>query len=125
MFQFTPDEAQSTALAVIEHLRSEKHNVVVEEGVDPSVGFRPTMTGTLGVLKTYVEAQSTPLFSRGLRDLVSWASVQRTYSEIFIAAPTSADAGTAASIKGGPKLSQCASTRTATTPSSLIPRIAH
>lgn len=93
MFQFTPDEAQSTALAVIEHLRSEKHNVVVEEGVDPSVGFRPTMTGTLGVLKTYVEAQSTPLFSRGLRDLVSWASVQRTYSEIFIAAPTSADAG--------------------------------
>lgn len=55
--------------------------------------FRPAITATLGVLTTYVEAQHVPLYSQGLKSLVSWASVHRTYSEIFIAAPTTADAG--------------------------------
>lgn len=93
MFQLTPDEAQSTALAVSEYLTSEKHKVEAEQGVDASVAFRPTLTATLGVLTTYIEAQHVPSYSRGLKDLVGWISVQRKYSEIFIAAPTSADVG--------------------------------
>ena len=89
-FVLTPEEAQSTASAVVAHLKAERQTVSVEAGVDPQVNFRPTITAEKDTLTFYVEAQSVPAYTTGVKELVSWASVQRVYCEVYIAVPLDA-----------------------------------
>lgn len=89
-FIFTPEEAQSTATAVVAHLESKDYKVTVESAVDQHLAFRPTISATDSALSIYVEAQSTPAYTTGVGELVSWAHTQRVYCEIYIAAPMDA-----------------------------------
>lgn len=86
-FLLTPDEAQSTAAAVIAQFVAEKRAVAIEAAVDPHVSFRPTLTAEKDLLPVYVEAQYQPAYTTGVAELVSWASVQRIYCEIYVAVP--------------------------------------
>lgn len=89
-FAFTPEEAVSTAKAVVAHLTADAHTVVVETEVDADVQFRPTMSAVKDGLDVYVEAQSAPAYTAGVKELVSWVSVKRRYCEVFIAIPVDA-----------------------------------
>jgi hypothetical protein len=89
-FVFTPEDAQSTASVVAAHLESKSYTVTVESAVDQHLAFRPTISATDSALSIYVEAQSSPAYTTGVGDLVSWAHTQRAYCEIYIAAPMDA-----------------------------------
>jgi hypothetical protein len=89
-FVLTPEEAQSTAQAVVKYLELEKYKVGVEVGVREDIPFRPTVSATKAGMSRYVEAQSNPQYTQGVRDLVLRAGVERMYCEIFIAVSTNA-----------------------------------
>lgn len=89
-FEFTPDEAQSTAEAVVAHLNKEATKVEVEVGVDPSMPFRPTITATESGRWIFVEAQRKPRYSTNIEKLVYWTLVGRINCEVFIAVPVEA-----------------------------------
>ena len=89
-FVLTPEEAQSTAKAIVDHLTGEHHSVDVEAGVDKDVQFRPTVSARKHGLAVYVEAQSAPAYTQGVKDLVHLMGVKRANCEIYIAAPVDA-----------------------------------
>jgi hypothetical protein len=89
-FVLTPEEAQSTAQAVIKHLESEKYKVTVEIGVRDDIPFRPTISAVKSGMSRYIEAQSVPQYTQGVRDLVHRAGVEKFYCEIYIAVAMSA-----------------------------------
>ena len=89
-FVLTPDEAQTTASAVVALFDNEGRQVSVEIAPDAQVGFRPTITAVKDLLTVFVEAQHEPRYTVGLGELVSWASVQRVHCEIFVALPMDA-----------------------------------
>lgn len=89
-FVLTPEEAQSTAQAVVEYLEGEKYKVIIEAGVRGDIPFRPTVSATKAGMSRYVEAQSNPQYTQGVKDLVHRAGIERMYCEVFIAVATSA-----------------------------------
>lgn len=84
-FDFTPEEAQTTAIAVYDHLESTAFTVQVEEAVDQSAPFRPTLIGESDELRWLIEAQGTPNYSPSLRNLVHYTTVNQVYGEVYIA----------------------------------------
>jgi hypothetical protein len=84
-FVLTPEEAQSTAEAVVEHLRAEKYKVKIEVGVGDDIPFRPTVSAVKDGMSRYVEAQSVPQYTHGVKDLVHRAGVEKLYCEVYIA----------------------------------------
>jgi hypothetical protein len=84
-FVLTPEEAQSTAQAVIVHFESAKYKVAVEASVRSDIPFRPTISATKAGMSVYVEAQHAPSYTQGVRDLVHRASVERLNCEIYVA----------------------------------------
>lgn len=89
-FLLTPEEAQSTALAVVAYYQQKKCKVEIEAAVDPDIAFRPSLTARKAGLAVYVEAQSAPAYTDGVRDLVHSVSVSRANCEVYVAAPDSA-----------------------------------
>ena len=89
-FELTPEEAQSTARAVVDHFSAESHTVKIEAAVDKEVQFRPAVSATKHGMTTYVEAQSVPSYTPGVKELVHWMSVRRVNCEVLIAVPVDA-----------------------------------
>ena len=58
--------------------------------MDAEVHFRPTISAIKDGLDIYVEAQSAPAYTAGVKELVSWVSVKRRYCEVYIAIPLDA-----------------------------------
>jgi hypothetical protein len=84
-FVLTPEEAQSTAQAIVDYLESEKHKVTIEVSVHDDIPFRPTVSAIKGGMSTYVEAQSVASYTQGVKDLVHRARMEKLYCEIYIA----------------------------------------
>lgn len=84
-FVLTPEEAQSTAQAIIDYLESDKHKVSVEAGVRDDIPFRPTVSAVKNGMATYIEAQSVAQYTQGVKDLVHRAGMEKLYCEIYIA----------------------------------------
>lgn len=89
-FLLTPEEAQTTAKAVVDYFQAEGHVVNVEAAVDDEVQFRPTVSASKVGLTVYVESQSAPAYTTGVKELVSWVSVKRVNCEVYIAVPLDA-----------------------------------
>jgi hypothetical protein len=83
-FNFTPEEAQTAARAIVAEFRRRKFKVDIEVPVAEDVPFRPTMCGRKGDFMVLIEVHGQPQYSAGLRDLVRWASVNRAYAEIYL-----------------------------------------
>jgi len=83
-FLLTPEEAQSAAIAVINHLRSKKYKVEIEVAVAEDVRFRPTISATNKDMRIIVEALGDPQYDQDLKDMVRWAAVNRMNGEIYI-----------------------------------------
>ncbi len=86
MFQFTPEEAQSTALAVAKHL-SKSMKLFVERPYSNDAPYRTTLLAEVRGLKTLVEAQSIVNYHREIRDLARWLLAKRAYAELYLATP--------------------------------------
>ncbi len=89
-FAFTPDEGQETARTVAKHL-AKTMKVFVEQPFSTEAPYRTTLLARMGDLTVLVEAQGTVDYHRELRDLATWLSARREYTELYIAA--SHDAG--------------------------------
>lgn len=93
-FLFTPEEAQTTASAVVGHYRRETYTVLVEAAVADDLRLRPTVTAESKGLRILVEAQGKPKYSEELKELVRWATAnQRLYGQIYIATSINSEIG--------------------------------
>lgn len=93
-FLLTPEEAQTTASAIVGHYRREKYKVSVESAVADDLRLRPTVTAESKGLRILVEAQGKPKYSEELKELVRWATAnQRLYGQIYIATSINSEIG--------------------------------
>jgi hypothetical protein len=89
-FEFTPDEAQPTALAVARHLQRKRLAVSVEASAWPDAPLRTTLLGKLATLNILVEVQGRLNYTRAVKDLAAWIAARRHYAELLLAVPNEA-----------------------------------
>lgn len=98
-YLFTPEEAQTTASAIVGHYRREKYKVSVEAAVADDLRLRPTVTAESVAaenkgLRILVEAQGKPKYSEELKELLRWATANRKlYGQIYIATSINSEIG--------------------------------
>lgn len=84
---FTPEEARPTAIAVARWLEADKFKVEPERALD-GAPYRTTLLARSAGLDFLVEAQGSPSFSPGLKELATWLLVERKYAQLYIAVET-------------------------------------
>jgi len=89
-FEFTPEEAQTSARAVAKHLRKRAMNLRVEKVPWSDAPYATTITATKSGLSILVEAQGRLSYHRALRDFVAWIAIRRLHAEVYLA--TTSDA---------------------------------
>jgi hypothetical protein len=89
-FTFTPDAAQSVAIAVAKDLKSAGFKVAAEVAVGDNVPYRTTLLGHKSATAILVECQGEPSYEHNLQTLAGWLAIRRLDAEMYVA--TRADA---------------------------------
>src|SRR4051812_40700994 len=84
-FSLTPEEAQTTASTVLARLQESGHRVEIETALSTDAPYRTTLLAKIGRLTILVEAQGTPTYTSGLRELALWLGTNRKYVELNLA----------------------------------------
>lgn len=89
-FNFTPDEAQPAAKAVVRYLKRKRMRVSVEVAAWQDAPLRTTLVGRLSDLVALVEVQGALSYNKPLKDLAIWLAARRYNAELSIAVPSEA-----------------------------------
>ena len=84
-FEFTPDEAQTIASAIRNHLGRQGYKVRVEEPFEDDVPYRTTLVARKADSVILVEAMGVLVYSKSLQDFAHWLAAQRKYCELYLA----------------------------------------
>lgn len=83
-FEFTLDEVQTLAGAIIKHYKKNKYNVIVERPIISDAPRRTTLIAEKDGVKKVIECQSSVNYEV-LRHLAQWLAAKRLNCELYIA----------------------------------------
>lgn len=90
-FEFTPDEAQPAAIAIVKYFRKRHHvQMQVEKKVWDEAPCRTTLCGVQSGLQIIIETQGTLNYGGTLKALATWLAARRHYAQFYIAIPSDA-----------------------------------
>jgi hypothetical protein len=90
-FDFTPEEAQPTAEAIVKHLQRMKISVSVEASAWPEAPLRTTLLAKRAGVFMLIEVQSVLNYSGTLKTLANWIAAKRHNAELSMAVPSEAN----------------------------------
>ena len=84
-FDFTPEEAQPLALALIEYFTKKGMNIKVEQAAFLDAPFRTTIVAEKSGRKVLIEVQGVLSYGRSQHELAVWLAAGRHYAEFYVA----------------------------------------
>ena len=89
-FEFTPDEGQPPAIAMVKYFRKRHVTIKIEKRVWEEAPCRTTLSGLQSGLQIVIEAQGTLNYAGTLKALATWLAAHRYYAQFYIAIPSDA-----------------------------------
>jgi len=84
-YNFTPDDCQGLADALIDDLKKNKFKVSIEEPIDSDAPYRTTLIAKKRENTMMVEVMKKPSCSKSFADFSNWLASERLYCELYVA----------------------------------------